>query len=633
MTFKQFFDRYGPTLAVLLVLVILIVALPGNVKEPTDLTTTGGGSSFDAAPGGTTETTVGVDASGNPVDPGTASGTGTSGGGGTAGGTGSTGGGTATGGATPAAPGGAAAAPGDAVAPPRAVPKGVEFGTGPNCQANKRQKGIAVYMPPCVNWKPGTPNGGATARGVTEKAIHVTRFNSQVDPATEQALIAAGANDTDEVTARQYEAFFKYGNAHYETYGREVVLETIEASGPSDNTEAMKADAQRIANEKKAFLNFGGPNALAEELVQLGVVCMCTVSRPQEFYLANPPYLFSTLPTIDEYYAHIAEYVGKRLKGKPAKFTNDPTFSTTNRKFGLVYLEGNKSAVDPLAKKARDFYVRELAKYGVELSADAGYIGDTASFGTQASSIVSKMRAAGVSNILFIGDPLMPIFMTQQATSQAWFPEWFISGTALIDTTFFGRTYDKNQWNHAFGISPLYVFWTDVSTSSGYREFHHGLPGHARGDEGVSVNVARAAPQLIFIAIHMAGPDLTADNLARGMFNYPRSGGTPANPLSYFTREAPTQYKDFTEVFWDAATTGKDETSKDGAGALLKVDQGARHALGTWPATDPKVFVKDGTQVYTSDNPPGGRDPNHEQDGHTHDPKKACLSCTFPPSG
>ena len=626
MSSKKFFDRYGPTLAVLSVLVVLVVALPGNVEQ-TDLQSTGGATTFESSDPAaldagevTTEDTIAVT---DPV-------------------TGATTGGSAarpTGGGAAAAPsaGGSTAtapAPGDAVAAPKAVPKGVEFGTGPNCQANKRQKGIAVYMPPCVNWKPGTPNGGATAQGVTETTIKVTRFNSQTDPATEQALIAAGANDTEAVYQRMYEAFFDYGNAHYETYGREVVLETIEASGPSDNEEAMKADAQRIANEKKAFLNFGGPNALAEELVQLGVVCMCTVSRPKEFYLANPPYLFSTLPTIDEYYSHIAEYVGKRLKGKPAKHAGDLQFQQTERKFGLVYLEGSRSKIDPLAKKARDFYASELAKYGVTLAADAGYVGDVASYGNQASSIISKMRSAGVSNLLFIGDPLMPIFMTKQATGQAYFPEWFISGTALIDTTFFGRTYDQEQWSHAFGLSPLYVFWNDVSTSSGYREYHHGKPGEARGREGVSVNVQRASVQLLFIGIHMAGPILTPDNLARGMFNYPKSGGTPANPLSFFTRESPTQYKDFTEVFWDRTGTGKDETAKDGAGLLLKVAQGKRYALGQYPATDPRVFIKDGTEVYTNDNPPGGRDPAHEQDGHKHDyANKACLSCSHKPVG
>ena len=628
MSSKKFFDRYGPTLAVLSVLVILVVAMPGNVEQ-TDLQSTGGATTFEstdpAAPdaGAVTEETV----PGATTDPATGAPTG---GGATVTG-GSTGGGTAA--PTAGAPTGGAAPPGDAVAAPKAVPKGVEFGTGPNCQANKRQKGIAVYMPPCVNWKPGTPNGGATAQGVTETTVKVTRFNAQTDPATEQALIAAGANDTDEVYDRMYKAFFDYGNAHYETYGREVVLETVEASGPSDNEEAMKADAQKIANEKKAFMNFGGPNALAEELVQLGVVCMCTVSRPQEFYQANPPYLFSTLPTIDEYYQHIAEYVGKRLKGKPAKWAGG-ALQAQERKFGLVYLEGNRSKIDPLAKKARDFYASELAKYGVTLAADAGYVGDVASYGNQASSIIAKMRSAGVSNLLFIGDPLMPIFLTQQATGQAYFPEWFISGTALIDTTFFGRTYDKQQWSRAFGLSPLYVFWNDVSTSSGFREYHHGKPGEARGREGVSVNVARAPVQLVFIGVHMAGPNLTADNLARGMFNYPKSGGTPANPLSYFTRESPTQYKDFTEVFWDSTGTGKDETAKDGAGVLLKVDQGKRYALGQYPATDPKVFVKDGTEVYTNDNPPGGRDPAHEQDGHQHDyANKACLSCSQKPAG
>ena len=49
----------------------------------------------------------------------------------------------------------------------------------------------------------------------------------------------------------------------------------------------------------------------------------------------------------------------------------------------------------------------------------------------------------------------MPIYLTQAATAQGYFPEWLVSGTVLTDSTVMGRQYDQRQWAHAFGLSVL----------------------------------------------------------------------------------------------------------------------------------------------------------------------------------
>src|SRR5215213_1381448 len=108
--------------------------------------------------------------------------------------------------------------------------------------------------------------------------------------------------------------------------------------------------------------------------------------------------------------------------------------------------------------------------------------------------MISKMRAAGVSNITFFGDPLYPIFLTKEATRQNYYPEWLITGTLLTDTTFFGRTYDHAQWQNAFGISPLWVFFKNLDQSDGYREYHHMKPETKPGDESVGINTYRTDP-------------------------------------------------------------------------------------------------------------------------------------------
>ncbi len=121
----------------------------------------------------------------------------------------------------------------------------------------------------------------------------------------------------------------------------------------------------------------------------------------------------------------------------------------------------------------------------------------------------------------------------------------------------------------------------------------------------------------------MAGPALTAKTFAQGMYNFPKSGGKPNAPLVFFTPKHPNAIKDFTEVWWNPTRSGRDETGKDGPGVLMKVAGGKRYLTGTWPRTEPKVF-QDAGAIYTKDY---ADDPQHEQDGHKHDPKLKCMSC------
>lgn len=55
----------------------------------------------------------------------------------------------------------------------------------------------------------------------------------------------------------------------------------------------------------------------------------------------------------------------------------------------------------------------------------------------------------------------------------------------------------------------------------------------------------------------------------------------------------------------------------------MNVDGGRRFELGERPTVPSEALNMNGTSAV-SDNPPGGGDPAHEQDGHMH--AKKCLS-------
>ena len=618
MELRQFVERYGIALGVVVALIAVIAILPGNANDR--LAAGGGAGDIDLSADG------GIDLGDDPA-----------GGDSFAAGDGATTGATAAPGADSSTPG--ATTPGGAPVSggggdTQVQSGGVKFGSGPDCQANGRQKGISSGMPPCVEWG-GGDNGGETFRGVTATEIKVVRWLGQLDPATQAILQGAQLSDGRPKIEQTYEAIRRYSNNHFQTYGREIVYIDMEAGGPSEDDAAMKADAQRIANEIKPFAVITGdpaagiPNVLARELAQLGIICQCSAGSA-EFYAELPPLLFGALPTSTEYAAQTAEYVAKKLWGKPAEFAGDEEIPTQSyqddvRKFGLLYIEGARGKVDPEGKRARDAFVREFEKYGMRFEETISYIYDPGRNQADVTNLIAKFKAAGVTTIVPYWDPLYPILITKEATRQQYFPEWLITGTGLSDTTAAGRLYDPQQWDHAFGISPLWVTWETVGTSGGYREYKHGDPDGELGEPGVLVNIYNAAAGTIFLGVHMAGPNLTNETFVRGVFAYPKSGGEPRAPLVYFTRESPTAIKDFVEVFWKADEQGPDERGQQGSGMVMKVAGGRRYQLGQWTTDPTGAFKPDGAIAISDDPALGGSNFDHEKDGHRHD--KRCLSC------
>ena len=136
---------------------------------------------------------------------------------------------------------------------------------------------------------------------------------------------------------------------------------------------------------------------------------------------------------------------------------------------------------------------------------------------------------------VFLGDPIMPIYLTKAATDQDYFPEWIITGTVLTDTTVFGRQYDQEQWAHAFGVSSL---GARVPQDQGeawrlHRWFYDEDPVAKK-----LVAVINEPLRILMLGIHMAGPDLTPETFRDGLFAYPPSGHLPTSPYLYLALAA-----------------------------------------------------------------------------------------------
>jgi hypothetical protein len=322
-------------------------------------------------------------------------------------------------------------------------------------------------------------------------------------------------------------------------------------------------------------------------------------------------------------YIQRAEYVGKRLNGKPAKWAGlrDITpMNTEDRVFGLLWY----NTPDGLYKVGADFFEKELARYNVKLKVSLGYPSDLAAAQEQTRSLISRLKSEGVTSVIFAGDPITPATFTTEAANQRWQPEWIITGSALTDTSLFARTYNQDQWSRAFGVSYL-TLRVPPEKGDAYKihTWHAGYPPKAGNTYPVLF-----APFFIFgTGLTMAGPKLTPDSFAQGLFSYPVTGqGSVTVPTMSYGRHGIwdkdpwklvdlTLYDDVTEIWWDGKAPGKDEVGHDGVGMYRYVDNGKRYLPGTQPTSDPRVFDPTNSPTDLPDAPPNERPPDYE---HKH---------------
>ncbi len=603
-------ERIGPYRhLVALVAAVLFLAVLSTAPDGDGEVSAGGIAAPVADLGGAT--TGGTTASGVPSAPGTASNT--------------AGGPSTTPGAAGQAPSGGAGGATATTSPAGgqgggATPQQSGGGDVPlvaNCDPATGRVAIpTIYAAPCVAAHTGD-NGGATSSGVTADSIRIVYYVPEVDPAVGAALAAAGAANSREDVIASFQDYVDLFAAHYNTWGRSIEVVVYDARGAADDDAAAQADAIDIATELKPFLvtaptDGSVSNAFAQTIASRGIVCICGVSKPQELYEGSSPFLgYTTLMSSTQGYVHRADYVCKRLAGRPAEhagFRNTPAdpMSDEQRRFGFLYLDNEAREFTAGA----DYFEELVAGCGVQVNR-IEYAFDASTLQSQASAVISRMKSDGVTSVIFSGDPIAPAIFTKEATNQRWFPEWIVTGSALTDSNLFGRTYDQEQWQRAFGISYLAALF-EPTQSDPYRlhVWHHGRPPTA--DNVYSTIYSSVFP--IFTGIHLAGPQLTPQSFQGGLFSYPPTGGGPTAPLlSYgnhglWPRVDLTAWDDITEIWWDRTAVGPDQVGNNGTGMYRYVAGARRYLPGQLPSGPPEVFTGDAPTFFderpASDQPP-----------------------------
>jgi hypothetical protein len=491
---------------------------------------------------------------------------------------------------------------------------------GDGCDTTRgRIKMPSVYAPPCEVARPGV-TGGNSGKGVTPTTIKVVLYRAADD---DLSALLSGVSDPVEAQNETANQFITMLSGLMNTWGRKV--ETVVVKGRGSNETDARADAVKVAEEIGAFASIGGPQqetAYAEELANRGVLCIsCVLSAPNSFYQKHAPYIWGSGQTPEEYLPALGEITIGMLNGGKATFAGDAATRAKTRVFGSVNFEQDPPVFGDVGKRVAEIQ----AKRGMTTAVRLTYQLVIPELGEKARSIIGQLKDAGVTTVVFLGDPIMPIYLTKEATNQNYFPEWIISGTVFTDTTVFGRQYDQKQWAHAFGMTGLPVPQT-VEQGEGYRihQWYFGTAPAAPKLSGVLYDPIR----LLMLGIHLAGPDLTPETFRDGLFRYPPSGGTPIQPrISFgdhgvFSKDPEVDpgidylaVDDLSLIWYDPDATGVDEQGKEGTGMMRHVDGGKRYLPGDMPKTDAWIQNPDGTVLNYDQGYPGDETPTYPSPG------------------
>lgn len=478
---------------------------------------------------------------------------------------------------------------------------------GERCDTERGRLAVIDYFAPFCMAPFEGDNGGATSTGVTADTIKIVHYQGpDGDPIIAYITDAIKVDDTNAEEFDTVANLLPYYEQFYEFYGRKVEIVRYESTGLATDEVTARADAQRIAEEYKPFAVIGGPaltNAFADELAARNITCISCGGGSSEWYAERDPYVWGIDGGAAQKQVHVAEFIGKQLAGKPAVHAGDQ-FVNTERTFGLVYVEGSAES-----KILADLMVERLDAVGARPVEVLPYVLDPGSIQQTASQIIAKLKASGVTTVILATDPVAPRDFTREATAQEYFPEWLVAAATLTDTTAFGRSYDQQQWAHAFGVTSLAVRLNP--NISGIYSVYKWFTGQ-EPPAGDSMAVFMPPFQLLFSAIQSTGPDLTSANLATAIRSFQTVRAVSQPWLSWgdhgiWDEPDYNGIDDATLFWWDAEAEGPDEIRKSGKGMIVYVDGGKRYLPGEWGEED-RLFVQDGgVSIY--DTPPPGEEP------------------------
>jgi hypothetical protein len=478
------------------------------------------------------------------------------------------------------------------------VGSGVTVGGVP-CHPGVAQLPFSQYADPCVAKFSGN-NGGATWNGVTGDTITVAlRHNADSQGANSVAVnaLVLDAGGVDPSTNEGYiKTLVTYFNKNFELYGRHVNIVDFNGKGNGNDENlgqgqaAACADADTVANSIHAFsdINFQGPwesdpfsQCAARYHLYIG---QGALYYPESEYQSLDPYVWAITTNCTLGDQEAGEFIGKQMAPFPAKWagTDGPiNMQNTPRKFA-IYVPNNAGYSDCAAGMIKD----AQSKYHMASNRfdEYQYALDISQAPQDSQKAITQFAANRDTTVVLLSDPIAPIFLTQAAHRQNYFPEWMLTGVALTDQDNWAQLWDQSEVRgRLFGLSQL--------ASSAKALDPNGEVAQATKAAGVPLNVSSAVDyfELIWIydQLQAAGPVLTPLNIKAGTQHLPQFGASNSANGTWLFGNSHTGIIDSREIYWDGSKTSQ---LNNQAGTYVEIYNGRRFRIGEYPTEQPPIY-------------------------------------------
>lgn len=476
--------------------------------------------------------------------------------------------------------------PGITAPPPTGSPGATRGGVP--CGPGVKQVPWTAYAPPCIPAYQGN-NGGAIGQGVS--ATTITAVFRRTNSAEEKAAFAAVGNaapSSDDAYLYDLRSYLDLFNRTFELYGRHV--QVADYNGVGDNLQedqgqdlqGAESDAATAQSTYHAFMDLSSSPTLAstqpyeEDLAAHNVIAIGAVGLPKRWFRRFAPYEYSIEPDGSGLVAAAVGAICERMNGLPAVYAGDPTFRAQPRKFGLITPDNPEymELGDELQQGIR-------STCGASIAKRASYSINVATEEQQSVSVIAQMSTNRISTVVCICDPVVEIFLSQNADSQNYFPEW--NPTNWLDLQ--GRETAADQWAHAISVN--WVIFPPRAQSEAYRVWKIARPNEEPHDKYYPEAYWTAL--YIMDVLQQAGPDLTPATFQRAAFSLPQSSvgmfGLWSGGAQAFS---PAQ--DVVAQYWDANATSNLDNNK---GAWVTCESGKWFSL-----TDPSSYGPAHTQLH-----------------------------------
>ncbi len=485
---------------------------------------------------------------------------------------------------------------------------------GLSCSSGKPQFS-SPYADPCIAKWSGN-NGGATYDGVTKNTITLA-MRTFPQTANSQEVVAVAKSEgiaIPSVTDQVAQVFLNYFNKVYDLYGRHVNL-VEEHSVSNDTAELLNgnqsqacADADTIAHTLHAFgeVNFtldpngsggGGTGPFSVCAAKDGLVEFDGGAYFDEaWYQQYNPYVWGLPQECQRIAVMSAQVYGQYLANKDAIYAGDPSMHTKKRVFG-IYVP-NLPTYMLCVRESINYMVQHyhVARSSIHVFT---YGLDISTFQTSAQQAIVSFKAEGVTTIITACDSFSLSLLTKAAAAQNYKPEWLLNGVALDDTDTVAQTYDQSVVQGSlFGMSEASPETAFFGPKSPAGQLYQKLTGHAipPGTDGDYSDLV-----WIFDALQAAGPDLTPQNMARGVHALPTLGAPNYVYGAWSWNSGPsgkpgtgdhTAVTNDRFVYWDANAVSPINGKK---GTYIPLFNGKRFSLNNWPKKLPALFTAAGS--------------------------------------